>query len=214
MLAYRGLMRFANSVKVHCKDDNFENCLIVLDMVKLMNMTLREVLGDNKEKQVHVVMEAKNTFPSYLQFHSIELDESKQKTIQILSYPTCLNYRNFDLSNLDAHTWNAKFITFASVRFPSKHSSQKFPSCQVMKLEKPKNFEGIDFASMKALRRLEVSFGESPAESQLSGFFALIKHLPLLDMLRLTLPALDLTTFTALVVENSQRNNIEKLLEF
>lgn len=64
---YRSLMRFSNNLKITCRDDNFENCLVVLDMIKLINQLFREMQPENPTiKQVYVALEAKNTFPSYI----------------------------------------------------------------------------------------------------------------------------------------------------
>ncbi len=79
--AYITLMKFANHVKVVCRDDNFENCLVVFDLIWAINSSVQEIMPNSKLKQIHVVLDAKNTFPSYLKFYSVELDESRQKTI-------------------------------------------------------------------------------------------------------------------------------------
>jgi hypothetical protein len=38
--AYMTLMKFANHVKVVCRDDNFENCLVVFDLIRAMNSSI------------------------------------------------------------------------------------------------------------------------------------------------------------------------------
>lgn len=81
-VAYQSLMRFTPNVKVVCKDDNFENCLVAFDFIRVLNSTILEIQPQAKPKKIHVVLDAKNTFPSYLsKFQSVELDESRQKTI-------------------------------------------------------------------------------------------------------------------------------------
>lgn len=63
---YRNLMKFSNHIKVVCRDDNFENCLIVLDFVKTLNLIERDTNPESSNlKQMHILLDAKNTFPSY-----------------------------------------------------------------------------------------------------------------------------------------------------
>jgi len=188
-------------------------------MIHVLNQTIKEIAPEAREKKIHVQSEAKNTFPSYLSsLHSIELDESKQKTVQILSYPTSIIYRNFDLFNQEPHTWNTKHAIFSNVRFPEKKpGSQKFPQCLVMKLDRPRGIEGIDFSSFKSLRKLEVTYGDgskADVAAQITTLFGLLKNVPSLKLMRLNLSSLDIVTFTALVIDNCQRYNIERLLEF
>lgn len=144
-------MKFANHVKVVCRDDNFENCLIVFDLIRAINSSLQEIQPQTKPKQIHVVLDAKNTFPSYIKFYSVELDESRQKTIQMLSYPPIINYKNFDYSILGPHTWNAQKISFTNIRFSPTPATQKFPNCTHMRLYRPRSIEALDFSSFKSL---------------------------------------------------------------
>lgn len=86
-----------------------------------------------------------------------------------------------------------------------------------MKLDRPRGIEGIDFSSLKSLRKLEVTYGDgskADVAAQITTLFGLLKHVPSLKVMRLNLSSLDIVTFTALVIDNCQRYNIESLFEF
>ncbi len=48
--AYMTLMKFANHVKVLCRDDNFENCLVVFDLIRAINSSVQEIMPNSKLK--------------------------------------------------------------------------------------------------------------------------------------------------------------------
>ena len=79
--------------------------------------------------------------------------------------------------------------------------------------------QGINFTSFKTLRRLDLSFCDSKMnsteiESNVLKFFNLLKEVPYVVIVRLDLPELTLKTFSTILVENFQRENVSDLLEF
>lgn len=96
---------------------------------------------------------------------------------------------------------------------PPIKSAWSFPNCNTFKLRQTKNLQGINYTSLKALQRIDLSYrdplmNQAEIASNLFTFFSLIREVPQVQSVRVDVLTITLEVFTSLILDNLQSSKI------
>ena len=96
MDAYFELMKFSNNIRLKTTKENFENCINVINHIKIINKMTAE---EKDKKLIHLINVAERELPfrSY-QIYSLELDKNLAQAITSLTNLPNVSYKNCDYS--------------------------------------------------------------------------------------------------------------------
>ena len=123
------------------------------------------MIAEEKDKKlIHIINEAERDFPfSSDEIKSLKQDRNYTAAIRTLNaFISSVTYKSYDYGNFsNEFEWNSLKVKTIDFTFPLKPNAFLFPQCMYFKMVRPKNMQGIDFASFKTLQRLYLSYRDS-----------------------------------------------------
>ena len=98
MDAYFELIKFSNNIRLKTTNENFENCINVINYIKIINKMSVE---EKDEKLIHLINIAERDLPFDGEIYSLEFDKNLAKAITSLPNLPDVSYKNWDSSKTD-----------------------------------------------------------------------------------------------------------------